>query len=317
MLHIDISDLYSRIHANVSKVVVGRGESVFFLLAALFSNGHVLLEDVPGSGKTLLAKSVAYSVNCAFNRIQFTPDLLPSDITGINFFNMKISEFEFLQGPVFANIVLADEINRATPKTQSGLLECMEERQVTTDGVTRQLPTPFMVIATQNPIDMQGVFPLPEAQLDRFLFKVPAVALSSAETAQMLATHRLSGAFESLQPVAASEEIFEAQKLVPKVFVHNDLMEYIVSITEKTRDHDGVMLGVSARGALMLMRAAQSAAVISGRDYVIPDDIKRVCVPALAHRLILKSAERVKRNAAEDIVRGITEETPAPTEFMP
>jgi len=353
-----VKSVYEKILENVESAVIGRSESVRLAVLALLARGHVLLEDVPGSGKTLLAKSVAASVGsvaesevsdavggsdgfhdlgnevlpqkqCKFKRIQFTPDMLPSDITGINFFNMKTAEFEFMPGPVFANIVLADEVNRATPKTQAGLLECMEERQVTIDTETRELPPPFMVIATQNPIDTQGVFPLPEAQLDRFMFKVAMQYTSHADTVKILQAHgggaqrrgdssssELAVGAVLLRPVVTVEEVLAAQEAVPQVFVHEEVMGYIVSLAEATRAHAGVMLGVSARGALVLMRGAQAVAAVEGRDFVIPDDVKQVAVGVMAHRLILKGAERVKKNAAEEIIAEILGSVTVPTEFL-
>jgi len=309
-----IKKIFDNITQNISSVVIGRESSIQLAVIALLSKGHVLLEDVPGSGKTLLAKSLAASVDCAFKRIQFTPDLLPSDITGINFLNMKTSEFEFMPGPVFANVVLADEINRATPKTQAGLLECMEEQQVTIDNVTHLLPPPFMVIATQNPVDTQGVFPLPEAQLDRFTFKIPMHYTTHDATVEILRRHRKEN--QSLKSVVSREEIVAAQMQIPNIFVHDDIMGYIVSLVESTRDASGVLLGVSARGALALMRVAQTIAAVNERSYVIPDDVKRGAIPVMAHRLILKGAERVRKNAAEEIVQDILNRTTTPTEFL-
>jgi len=311
---LQVKSIFEKITQNVSTVVIGRESSIKLAVIALLAKGHVLLEDVPGSGKTLLAKSLAASVHCGFKRIQFTPDLLPSDITGINFLNMKTSEFEFMPGPVFTNIVLADEINRATPKTQAGLLECMEERQVTIDTVTRPLPPPFMVIATQNPVDTQGVFPLPEAQLDRFTFKIPMHYTEHDATVEILRRHKTEQAPPS--PVVTQEEITAAQALIPDIFVHDDIMGYIVTLVEATRTAPGVLLGVSARGALVLMRVAQAIAATNGRNYVIPDDVKEGSIPVMAHRLILKGAERVRKNAAEEIVQEILNNTTTPTEFM-
>ena len=310
----NIRDLATKIGDNIATVVIGRDASVELAIVALLARGHVLLEDVPGTGKTLLAKTLAASVGGTFKRVQFTPDLLPSDITGINFLNMKTSEFEFMPGPVFANIVLADEINRATPKTQAGLLECMEERQVTIDNTTHALPPPFMVIATQNPVDTQGVFPLPEAQLDRFTFKIPMQYTSHDAAVEILRRHKLYGA--ATQAVVSPEEIVAAQAAVPEIFVRDDIMGYIVTLVEATRLFDGVLLGVSARGALVLMRAAQAVAAMDARGHVLPDDVKKVAIPVMAHRLILKGAERVRKNAAEEIVQDILTRTTVPTEFL-
>ena len=309
-----VKEIFDKISQNVATVVIGRESSIQLAVVALLSKGHILLEDVPGSGKTLLAKSLAASVDCEFKRIQFTPDLLPSDITGINYLNMKTSEFEFMPGPVFTNIVLADEINRATPKTQAGLLECMEERQVTIDNATRALPPPFMVIATQNPVDTQGVFPLPEAQLDRFTFKIPMHYTAHSDTVEILRKHKDEHA--PLSSVVSKAEVIAAQAVIPQVFVHDDIMDYIVTLAEATREASGVLVGVSARGALVLMRVAQTIAAVNGRNYVIPDDVKQAAVPVMAHRLILKGAERVRKNAAEEIVQDILSRTTTPTEFL-
>ncbi|MCL2404374.1 MAG: MoxR family ATPase [Defluviitaleaceae bacterium] len=314
MQPITAKTVYDKIVNNMEAVVIGRKESIRLAVVAMLAGGHVLLEDVPGSGKTLLAKSLAASVGCVFKRIQFTPDMLPSDITGINYFNLKTSEFELSQGPIFANIILADEINRATPKTQAGLLECMEERQVTIDTVTHQLPPPFMVIATQNPIDTQGVFPLPEAQLDRFTFKIPMRYTTHDDTVEILKTHQKQP--PTLAPVVSEDEIISAQATIPDIFVHHDIMSYIVSLAEATRVHEGVILGVSARGALVLMRVAQTFAAINSRNYVIPDDVKQAATPVLAHRLILKGSERIKKTASEDIITEIINSTVVPTEFL-
>jgi MoxR-like ATPase len=309
-----IKETFDKITRIVSTVVIGRESSISLAAIALLARGHILVEDVPGSGKTLLAKSLAASVDCDFKRIQFTPDLLPSDITGINFLNMKTSEFEFMPGPVFANIVLADEINRATPKTQAGLLESMEERQVTIDTVTRKLPPPFMVIATQNPIDTQGVFPLPEAQLDRFMFKIPMHYTTHRATVEILRKHQKEQPLPA--PVVSKEEIVSAQNIIPDIFVHEDIMDYIVTLTEATREAPSVLLGVSARGALVLLRVAQTIAAVHNRGYVIPDDVKYAAVPVMAHRLILKGAERIRKNAAEEIIQEILSATITPTEFL-
>jgi len=310
----DVKGLFEKITANIGQVIIGRDSAIHLAVTALLSRGHVLLEDVPGSGKTVLAKSLAASVACDFKRIQFTPDLLPSDVTGINFLNMKTQEFEFMPGPVFANIVLADEINRATPKTQAGLLECMEERQVTIENVTRKLTPPFMVIATQNPVDTQGCFPLPEAQLDRFTFKIPMHYTAHNDTVEILSRHRLAA--PAISAVATASEIVAAQEYIPNVFVHRDIMDYIVTLVEHTRTAAGVMLGVSARGSLTLMRSSQAIAAVNGRDYVMPDDVKTAAIPVMAHRIMLKGAERVRRDAAEEVVHDILTRTFTPTEFL-
>jgi MoxR-like ATPase len=312
----EIKALSQTISANISEVVIGKPSSIRYAVIALLAEGHILIEDVPGTAKTLLAKALAASVGGVFKRVQFTPDLLPSDITGINVFNMKTSEFEFMPGPIYANIVLADEINRATPKTQAGLLECMEERQATVDGETRVLPCPFMVIATQNPVESQGVFPLPEAQLDRFAVKIPMSYTSREDAVEIMVRHKRGNVLDGLKPVTTPEEVSLARALVPEIEVHGDLMDYIVRLAEATRRHDGVSLGVSPRGALCLMRVAQTIAATEGRGYVLPDDVKQAAAPVFAHRLILKGSERVKRDAAENIIKQILETTEVPTEIL-
>lgn len=309
-----IQDIFERLHAAVSSVIVGKSDAVGLAVASLFAGGHVLIEDVPGTGKTMLAKTLAASIGGVFKRIQFTPDLLPSDITGVNVFNMKTTQFEFLPGPVFANIVLADEINRATPKTQAGILECMEERQVTTDGVTRPLGKPFMVIATQNPIDTQGVFPLPEAQLDRFLIQIPMSYPDTEASVELLKTHRLGNPLAEVKAVVSPEEIAEAQQTVPGIYVTDDLYRYIVAITEATRSDERILLGVSPRGSLNLLRFAQALAACAGRDYVLPDDIKTAVPSVYSHRLMLIGTQRLRKNAAKEILREILDVVPVPTE---
>jgi len=264
----------------------------------------------------VLIKSLAASVGCDFKRIQFTPDLLPSDITGINFFNMKSSEFEFVPGPVFTNILLADEINRATPKTQSGLLECMEERQATIDGKTMRLSDPFMVIATQNPVETLGTFPLPEAQLDRFLMKGRMEYPSHAENVGILARFDKASPLDELEAVVSEEELCEAIKTLPEIYICPELMEYISYIVEATRSYPHVVLGVSPRGALALMKAAKGYAAIAGRSYVLPDDIQRAAHPVLEHRIMLESAARIRKNAVGEIVENIIKSTRVPTEAV-
>lgn len=308
--------VYTRIKENINRVIVGKSEVIDLMLIALFCRGHMLIEDVPGTGKTMLVKSLAGSVDCEAKRIQFTPDLLPSDITGINYFNMKKSEFEFIPGPVFANIVLADEINRATPKTQSGLLECMEETQATIDGVTYNLARPFMVVATQNPIENMGVFPLPEAQLDRFLIKTSMMYPSHEEGVDILERFNNQNPLVKLEPVATKDDIIMCQEEVNKVYVHRDLMDYIVRICEATRNYDNVALGVSPRGALSLLRVAKGFAAISDRDFLTPDDIKKAAMPVLPHRLVMNSSSRIKKNAAIEVIEDVLSRVPVPTEAM-
>ena len=311
-----ITQVYNKIKENISKVIVGKSDTIDMLIVSMLCGGHVLLEDVPGTGKTVLIKSLAASVNCKYKRIQFTPDLLPSDITGVNFFNMKKSEFEFVPGPIFANIVLADEINRATPKTQSGLLECMEEIQATIDGQTYKLAQPFMVIATQNPVESMGTFPLPEAQLDRFLMKGKMDYPTHDEGVAILTRFDRESPLETLTPVVTAEELLEAIRELPKIYINRDMMSYITSIIEKTRTYPKVLLGVSPRGALSLMKASKGYAAIAGRNYVTPDDVKRAAHPVLDHRLTLENAARIKKNAAYEIVEDILGMVTVPTESV-
>ncbi|MBE6610414.1 MAG: MoxR family ATPase [Ruminococcaceae bacterium] len=309
-----IYPIYEKIKGNIQKVIVGKGNVIDLMLISLFCQGHMLVEDVPGTGKTMLVKSLAASIDCTSKRVQFTPDLLPSDITGINFFNMKTSEFEFVKGPVFSNVLIADEINRATPKTQSGLLECMEEMQTTIDGETYKLAQPFMVVATQNPIENQGVFPLPEAQLDRFLIKMSMNYPTHEEGVNILERFSVSSPLATLQPVATINDIIAAQEALPKIFVHRDIMSYIVSLVEATRHFDTVVLGVSPRGAQSLMKVAKGYAAIDNRDYVMPDDVKKAALPVLTHRIMLTSSAKIKANAAENVINDIVEQVPVPTE---
>ncbi len=312
----NITQVYTKIKDNIGKVIVGKEDTIDMLLVSMLCGGHVLLEDVPGTGKTMLIKSLAASVGCSFKRIQFTPDLLPSDITGINFFNMKKSEFEFVPGPIFANIVLADEINRATPKTQSGLLECMEEGQTTIDGKTYRLAAPFMVIATQNPVENMGTFPLPEAQLDRFLMKGSMEYPNHIEGVDILARFDKSSPLETLSPVVTEQELRRAIEELPQVYVCRELMSYITNIVEKTRKYPKVILGVSPRGALSLMKAAKGYAAIAGRNYVIPDDVKRAAHPVLDHRIMLENSARIHKNAAYNVIEDILGTVTVPTEAV-
>lgn len=285
---LEIKNLADRIKTNISKVLVGKETNAELVIMSFLCSGHVLLEDVPGVGKTMLAKCLARSVDCGFKRIQFTPDLLPSDLTGINFFDQKQGEFVFRPGPIFTNIVLADEINRATPRTQSSLLECMEEGQVTVDGETRKLDEPFFVIATQNPVETRGTFPLPEAQLDRFFMRIRMGYPTLAEGKDILDRFRDADPLAGLECAASAAEVNDARKSYMTVRVNEAVKDYIMNIIEATRKNDHISLGVSPRGALALMRAAQMRAVFGGRDFVIPDDVKQAAVPVLAHRIILK-----------------------------
>ncbi|MBQ2957165.1 MAG: MoxR family ATPase [Clostridia bacterium] len=283
----DIQALAKRVGEQVQKVIVGGDETLEMMLCAMIARGHVLLEDVPGTGKTVMAKSLAKSLDCEFARIQFTPDLLPSDVTGLSVFNSQKGEFEFKPGPVFTNILLADEINRATPRTQSALLECMEERQVTVDGVTRKLDEPFLVIATQNPIETQGTFPLPEAQLDRFLMKLRPGYPTTENALLILNRFIENNPLEELTACASAEDIKDAQRLFSGAYVAEPVRRYIVAICEKTRDLPSVQMGVSPRGMLALLRASQALALIRGRDFVTPDDVKALVAPVLGHRIVL------------------------------
>jgi MoxR-like ATPase len=310
----DIRRMADKVKANIGRVVVGKEDVIDHLLIALIASGHVLLEDVPGTGKTLLAKAMAQSLRCTCKRIQFTPDLLPSDLSGINFYNQKEGEFQFRPGPVFTNILLADEINRATPRTQSSLLECMEERQVSIDGETRRLDRPFMVIATQNPVENQGTFPLPEAQLDRFLIKVRMGYPSREQGVDILKRFKREHPLDTLESVADAEEVIAAQQAYSQVEVHDDILDYMVRLVERTRSHPDVALGVSPRGSQSLLKAVQVHAILQGRDYVIPDDVKAMARPVLAHRLLLKQATRQKDDAAEAIVDQLLRDTPVPAE---
>jgi MoxR-like ATPase len=311
----DINQLYEKIKANISKVIVGKEDVIDLVLVSLLSSGHVLLEDVPGVGKTMLAKCLAKSIDCDFNRIQFTPDLLPSDITGINYYNQKNCEFEFRPGPVFTNILLADEINRATPRTQSSLLECMEEKQVTIDGETRSLSKPFLVIATQNPVEIQGTFPLPEAQLDRFLIKLKIGYPLVEESRKMLDRFEDRNPFEAIDYVANKQEIIDAQNTLSKVKISAIVKDYIVEIVEETRKLDNVTLGVSPRGCIALMKASQAYAALQGRDFVTPDDVKYMAVPVLAHRLLVKGyAMSEETKASETAILQILDKIKVPVE---
>lgn len=308
-----IQEKGNKIIENIGKVIVGKEEVCTLLLTALLSEGHVLLEDMPGTGKTKLAKSLAASLGADFARIQFTPDLLPSDVTGMNVFNRKSNEFDLRKGPVFTNILLADEINRATPRTQSGLLECMEERQVTIDGVSYSLPAPFFVIATQNPVETSGTFPLPEAQLDRFMMKLSLGRLSMEE--EILILHRFGkeDPYNKLQPVVNSSELLAMKEEIKDVYLHGTIEKYIVELVSATRKREKVIAGVSTRGALALMRAVKAYAALQGRNYCIPDDVKKLAEPVLAHRLVVSYGYQ-KGKEAQNIIREILTDIPVPTE---
>ncbi|MBV9710433.1 MAG: MoxR family ATPase [Ktedonobacteraceae bacterium] len=299
---------------NVGRVIIGKEEVVDLLMVALLCEGHVLFEDVPGIGKTTLAKSLARSLGCSFQRIQFTPDLLPSDITGITFYNQKSGEFEFRPGPLLAQVVLADEINRATPRTQSALLEAMEERQMTIERETVPLLRPFVVIATQNPIELEGTFPLPEAQLDRFLMRLRLDYPSHAEERLILQRFKEEQPLQDLQPVLAAEQLQDLQKIIGKIHVEASIENYIVELVRATRNHSGIELGVSPRGTLALYRTSQAYAAIHGRYYVLPDDVKHVARPVLSHRLIATSQSRLHGRIMEQFVDEVLHTVAVPVE---
>jgi MoxR-like ATPase len=307
-----IQSFAERLIANVERVIVGKREAVELAVIGLLCQGHLLIEDVPGTGKTMLARSIARSLGCSFSRIQFTPDMLPSDVTGVSIYNQATRQFEFRPGPIMAQIVLADEINRATPKTQAALLEAMEERQVTVDGVTRPLPRPFMVLATQNPIEYEGTFPLPEAQLDRFLMRIRLGYPETEDEVRILERQQFRHPIEELEQVASVEELLEAQEAVRAVYVAPRLKRYIVDLTRRTRQYPDVYLGASPRGSLTLYRAGQARAAIHGRDFVLPDDVKALAIPALGHRVIVGPTARMRDVTAEQIVEEILRQVPVP-----
>ena len=302
----DVSD-------NVSRVIVGKEDAIKLVLCAILARGHILLEDVPGTGKTVMAKSLAKSLDADFARIQFTPDLLPTDVTGLSIWDAKAGEFTFKPGPGFTNILLADEINRATPRTQSALLECMEERQVTESGVTRKLAEPFLVVATQNPVEIQGTFPLPEAQLDRFLVRLKMGYPDTQGAMQILRRFISQSPLEELQPVVQREEIVEAQKALKDVEASTPVMAYITALCERTRQFEQVQLGVSPRGMLALLRASQAHALVEGRDFVTPDDVRAMAEPVLAHRIVVRGMYG-RSGQGELIVAEALKSTPVPTE---
>ncbi len=307
-----IADTAARIRENIQLAIVGKDEVIEYTLAALFSAGHILVEDVPGIGKTTLARSLAYSLDCEFRRIQFTPDLMPSDITGIHYYNQHNGQFEFRPGPVISQVVLADEINRATPRTQSALLEAMAERQVTVDQDTVQLPAPFLVLATQNPIELEGTFPLPEAQIDRFLLRLRLGYPSEDDETAMLERFEDADPLSSLGPVASADDVLRIQGLVRQVYIDPVLRAYLVQVIRSTREHPDVELGASPRATLGLYRCAQALAGIRGQEYVTPDDIKTLATPALAHRIILKSMARLRERSQESVVNEVLEAQTVP-----
>jgi MoxR-like ATPase len=309
----DKSGLATRIGAvvsNVERVIFGKHHEVELALVALVCRGHILVEDVPGTGKTMLAKAIARSLGCSFKRIQFTPDLLPSDVTGVSIFNQRTNQFEFRPGPVMTQIVLADEINRATPKTQSALLEAMEEHQVTVDGVTYQLPDPFLVMATQNPIEYEGTFPLPEAQLDRFFIRLQLGYPKEREEIAILDAQRVIHPLETIEQVMGADELLTAMSAVKDVHIAQQVKTYVVGVVTATRSHPDVYLGASPRGSLALARASQAYALIQGRDFVLPDDVKALAGPTLSHRLILQPQARLKDLAATTVIAEVLASVP-------
>ena len=308
-----MNDKIQLLRENIQKVIIGKEETIDLLMTALLAKGHVLLEDLPGTGKTKLAKSMAMSIGGEFSRIQFTPDLLPSDITGLKIFDREKNDFVLRKGPVFTNILLADEINRATPRTQSGLLECMEEKQVTIDGEKYSLAEPFFVVATQNPIETAGTFQLPEAQMDRFMMKLSMGFLSKAEEIEVLLHYKEIDPLESLTKVLEVEDVVKMQAEANKVYVHTCMIEYITAIVEATRKDPGIIMGVSTRGSLALLKAAKAYAYIRGRDYVVPEDVKTLAVPVLAHRIALNFGYRKEADNQQKL-REIVEKQPVPTE---
>src|SRR5512140_3704375 len=308
----DIQTFGNRVTENLEKVIIGKRDTVELIVIGLLCQGHILIEDVPGVGKTMLARSLARSLDCSFNRIQFTPDMLPSDVTGVSIYNQQKAKFEFRPGPIVGQVVLADEINRATPKTQAALLEAMEEHQVTVDGTTHVLPRPFMVLATQNPIEYEGTFPLPEAQLDRFLLRARLGYPEYTDEIKILDSQRLKHPIEDLKPVANTKDVLEAAEAIKSIFVSPAAKRYIADLTRRTRQSNDIYLGASPRGTLALSRAAPARAALLGREYVLPDDVKDVAIAVLAHRIIVSPAARLRELSADRIVQEIMHNTPAP-----
>ena len=307
-----VQAIANRISANVQKDIIGKQAEIRLTLLALLCEGHLLIEDVPGVGKTMLTRALARSIGCTFRRIQFTPDMLPSDVTGVNIYNQKNQEFEFRPGPIMAQIVLTDEINRATPKTQAALLEAMEERQITVDGVTYRMARPFMVLATQNPIEYEGTFPLPEAQVDRFMMRIRLGYPLKNNEIDMLNRQSEHHPIQDVEQIVSVEELVEAQKAVRTVYVDNLVKEYIVDLVSSTRDHPDIYLGASPRGSLALFNATRAMAAIEGRDYVLPDDVKLLAEPTLSHRLIISPSARIKNVTARQIIEDTLRHTAVP-----
>ncbi len=308
----NFTEFSQAVQENVSQVIIGKADVTELMLVALLVEGHVLLEDVPGIGKTTLAKALARSLDCSFGRIQFTPDLLPSDVTGLNIYNQKRQDFEFRPGPVLNQVLLADEINRATPRTQSSLLEAMQEQQITVDGETLPLPRPFIVIATQNPIELEGTFPLPEAQLDRFLMQLRLGYPSLEEEDEILLRYQRSDPLIDLCAVATTEDVLELQRQVRDIHVSTDVRNYVLQVARTTREHEAVDLGVSPRGTMALFKASQALAALRGRDYVIPSDVQHLCPPILAHRIHISPRIRLRGRTPAQVVAEITDTVPVP-----
>lgn len=308
----DVKLFGNRLIANLEKVIIGKKQTLEMIVVGLLSQGHILVEDVPGVGKTILARSLAKSLGCSFNRLQFTPDMLPSDVTGVSIYDQAKKSFEFRPGPIFSQITLVDEINRATPKTQAALLEAMEERQITVDGKTHLLPKPFMVLATQNPIEYEGTFPLPEAQLDRFLLRIRLGYPNATDEAEILERQQLRHPIETIKPVITAEELNLVMSDVKKIFVSAAIKRYIVDLVNRTRQHGDIYLGASPRGSLGLFRTGQVAAALAGREFVLPDDIKHLANVVLPHRIIVGPAARLQELSAEKIVQEIVSNTPVP-----
>ena len=311
-----VAELAVRVRENIQKVIVGKDEVIDLALVAILCEGHILIEDVPGIGKTTLARSIAASLGCTFRRIQFTPDLLPSDVTGISYFNQKTQEFQFRPGPIISQVVLADEINRATPRTQSALLEAMQERQITVDGETYPLPRPFLVLATQNPIELEGTFPLPEAQVDRFLIKLPIGYPTEAEEHALLLRFAREDPLEDLAPVVTPDDLLRVQEQVREVRVEESVRGYVVDIVRATRAHQDIQLGVSPRGTLALYNCARALAAIRGRAYVLPDDVKLLAPYVLTHRVLISPATRLRGRRLADVLMDVIATVPVPVEKL-
>jgi MoxR-like ATPase len=311
-----IASVAKRLRDNIQRVIIGKADVIDLALIAMLCEGHVLIEDVPGIGKTTLAKAVARSLNCSFRRIQFTPDLLPSDVSGISFFNQKAQEFVFRPGPIFAQVVLADEINRATPRTQSALLEAMQERQTTVDGETMPLPKPFMVLATQNPIELEGTFPLPEAQIDRFMLRIALGYPNEDEERAILMRFERSDPLNELAPVVEPAELIAMQEAVRSIRVEKSVSSYMLALCRNTRTAAGALLGVSPRGTLALYRASQARAAIQGRDFVLPDDVKQLAPYVLTHRIVVDGQSRLRGRKPENVMQDVLEKTPVPVDTL-